>query len=222
MIAALDAAQHESSDPPDSQPLVVCRKVKTGGRGRPRIVIDPVFLQEALDLRGPTHIAPTLGCCSRTVRRRALDAGLVQPAAPVFVHHHQPDGVVTRTHTSTTRPVASINDDELDTFIRDILEVFPDFGRSMISGRLKAAGYRVPRDRISTSYLRVHGTPGRFGDRAIHRRAYAVAGANSLWHHDGQHGTPICLLFTTSYLPFYQDLFASRWSIIASSMGNHV
>lgn len=46
----------------------------------------------------------------------------------------------------------------------------------------------MPRERIIESYLRVYGTPGVFGDRAIHRRVYTVAGANSLWHHDGQHG----------------------------------
>ncbi|KAJ7796811.1 hypothetical protein B0H14DRAFT_2390310, partial [Mycena olivaceomarginata] len=61
-------------------------------------------------------------------------------------------------------------------------------GRSMISGRLKAAGHRVPRDRIAACYLRIHGTPGHFGAHFIHRTPYHVAGANSLWHHDGQHG----------------------------------
>ena len=60
----------------------------------------------------------------------------------------------------------------------------------MLFGRLKAAGYHVPVERIAASYLRVHGAPGSFGGRAVHRRAYHVAGANSLWHHDGQHGKP--------------------------------
>lgn len=58
----------------------------------------------------------------------------------------------------------------------------------MIRGRLKAAGFNVPMDRIAGAYLRVHGAPGIFGGRAIHRRVYSVPGANSLWHHDGQHG----------------------------------
>ncbi|THH13742.1 hypothetical protein EUX98_g9686, partial [Antrodiella citrinella] len=51
-----------------------------------------------------------------------------------------------------------------------------------------AAGHHVPRERLTLSYARVHGTPGIFGARTIHRRQYNVAGANSLWHHDGQHG----------------------------------
>lgn len=84
MISNLDIAQQESSDPPDAAPLVVSRKIKSGHRGRPRVEIDSTFLQQALDLRGPTHIAPVLGCSARTVRRRALEAGLVAPAAPVF------------------------------------------------------------------------------------------------------------------------------------------
>ena len=58
----------------------------------------------------------------------------------------------------------------------------------MIFGRLKAAGHHVPVERIAASYLRVRGTPGSFSGRTIHRRVYKVAGANSLWHHDGQHG----------------------------------
>jgi hypothetical protein len=63
----------------------------------------------------------------------------------------------------------------------------------MLKGHLKADGYRVPRARIAASYLRVHGSPGSFGARFIHRTPYNVAGANSLWHHDGQHGS--CIVF---------------------------
>ncbi|KAK7020023.1 hypothetical protein R3P38DRAFT_3318934 [Favolaschia claudopus] len=49
----------------------------------------------------------------------------------------------------------------LDAKLTSILEVFPDFGRRMLIGRLK--GHHVPRSRIAESYLRVHGAPGRFG-----------------------------------------------------------
>lgn len=70
----------------------------------------------------------------------------------------------------------------------EILEVFPNFGRRMLAGCLHTMGHNVPRDRITASYLRVHGAPALFGDRSIERREYFVAGANSLWHHDGQHG----------------------------------
>ena len=79
--------------------------------------------------------------------------------------------------------------DQLDAIIAAKLEIFPQFGRSMLYGSLKADGHKVSMERIRESYLRVHGAPGVFGTRVIHRKVYSVAGANSLWHHDGQHGT---------------------------------
>lgn len=187
MLALLEEARHLSSDPPTGARLIVTTQVSTGGR--PRIEIDPAFLSHALTLRGPTHLRAIFGGASaRTIRRRALEYGLVEPGQPVYTDTPQPDGSVSRTYTSTSAPVSTITDDELDFMLTEILRTFPNFGRSMISGRLKAAGHRVPRDRIAACYLRVHGTPGHFGARFIHRTPYHVAGANSLWHHDGQHG----------------------------------
>jgi hypothetical protein len=122
------------------------------------------------------------------VRRRALEHGLVDPGDPVYTEEDQPDGTISRTFTSSTHPVSNITDQQLDSFINDILEIFPAFARRMIAGCLKASGYHVPRERIAASFLRVHGSSGVFGDRSIHRKVYKVAGANSLWHHDGQHG----------------------------------
>ncbi|KAJ6572969.1 hypothetical protein B0H10DRAFT_1964257 [Mycena sp. CBHHK59/15] len=61
MVTALDLACHESMDPPDAAPLVVAQRVRTGRRGRPRVEIDSQFLSAALDLRGPTGIAPEIG-----------------------------------------------------------------------------------------------------------------------------------------------------------------
>jgi hypothetical protein len=187
MVSDLDEARHLSSDPPDAPNIVVSQRVSTGGR--PRIEIDPTFLAQALDLHGTTHLAHVFNCSSRTVRRRALQYGLALPGAPVYTDTPNTNGTVVRTYTSTTRPLSTLTDEQLDGLLTSILEVFPDFGRRMLIGRLKAGGHHVPRERITASYLRVHGSPGRFGDRSIHRRPYNVAGANSLWHHDGQHGS---------------------------------
>jgi hypothetical protein len=186
-------ARHLSSDAPDGPRLIVTHRVATGGR--PRIEIDPQVLQEALNLRGTTHLAALFNCAPRTIRRRALEYGLVEPGAPVYTDTPRTDGTIVRTYASTSRPVSVLTDEELDTVLTSILEVFPDFGRRMLIGRLKAAGHHVPRARIAASYLRVHGSPGRFGVRFIHRRPYNVAGANSLWHHDGQHGMSPSYLF---------------------------
>lgn len=186
MVEQLDEARHLSSDPSPGPNLVVATRVP--GRGRPRLEIDRAFLVQALALRGPTHLAAVFNCNPRTVRRAALRMGLVQPGNPVYTDARLHDGTVVRTYSSSAPAMTAITNEQLDTLLTSILQVFPDFGRRMLVGRLKAAGYRVPRDRLRASYLRVHGSPSAFGIRFIHRRPYTVAGANSLWHHDGQHG----------------------------------
>jgi hypothetical protein len=123
MVRDLDSACQQSADPPSAPSLVVARRVQTGQRGRPKVEIDRVFLEQALELRGPTDIAPLLGCSPRTVRRRALDHQLVEPAPSVITTSAQADGTVVRTWSSSTRPVANLSDDQLDSFVRAILEV---------------------------------------------------------------------------------------------------
>ncbi|KAK6981516.1 hypothetical protein R3P38DRAFT_3113511 [Favolaschia claudopus] len=174
IVTALDLACHDSMDPPDAAPLTVAHRVRTGRRGRPRVEIDPQFLSAALDLRGPTGIAPEIGVSARTVRRAALRAGLVQPGAPVFQSRTNEQGQVEVVHTSTAPPVSVISDADLDQLVASTLEVFPQFGRRMIRGHLKSQGYRIPRDRITASYLRVHGAPAIFGDRQISRKKYRL------------------------------------------------
>ncbi|KAJ7756663.1 hypothetical protein B0H16DRAFT_1826155, partial [Mycena metata] len=156
MVTALNLACHESMDPPDAAPLVVACRVRTGRRGRPRVEIDPTFLQAALDLRGPTGIAPEIGVCSHTIRCAALRAGLVEPGAPVFQSHVNAAGAVERVHTSTTPQISLISDGELDQLIASAVEVFPQFGRRMLRGHLKSLGYHVPREHITGSYLRAY------------------------------------------------------------------
>ena len=196
----LPQARHLSSDPADGPNLVVSHRVATGGR--PRVEINPETLQAALQLRGPTHLATLFNCAPRTIRRRALEYGLVQPGTAVYTDRPRANGDVVRTYSSTSRPVSILTDEGLDAYLTSILEVFPNFGRRMLIGRLKADGHHVPRSRITASYLRVHGAPGRFGARSIHRRPYKVAGANSLWHHDGQHGifsVMVCRAWSNHY-----------------------
>lgn len=188
MLAALDEASSMSSDPPETGQLVVATRVRTGRRGRPKIHIDRTFLAEALTLRNPGRLAPTFNCGARSVRRRALEYGLVAPGEPVYVQEQQPDGTVSRNYVSSRAATTQLSDQQLDALLASILEIFPNFGRNMIFGSLKDRGHHVPHERIRHSFLRVHGSPAVFGDRFIHRKTYHVAGANSLWHHDGQHG----------------------------------
>ena len=197
MVQDLDSACHQSSDPPDASPLIVSHRVSTNSTGRPRVEIDPTFLSHALELRGPTSLSKIVKCSSRTVHHRALELGIVQPGPPVRSTIMQSNREITQIHTSSSIPVSNMTDAELDSRIGAILEIFPSFGQSMISGHLRSYGHKLPRQRIADSYVRVHGAPGAFGQRQIARRIYKVAGPNSLWHHDGQHGIhlPCCRLF---------------------------
>lgn len=206
MAQDLDEACHRSADPLSMPPLIVSERVCTGRRGRPHVNIDPNFLSHTLDLRGPSAIGKVLHCNGRTVRRRALEYGLVQPAAPVYQTVTSEDGSVHREYTSTSAPVSSMTDDELDSRIAQALEVFPNFGRRMLGGLMRAQGHRVPREHITLSFARVHGPSNIFGVRLIGRKIYSVPGPNSLWHHDGQHGpsfSPIFSFFSVAH-PHFQ------------------
>jgi hypothetical protein len=190
MLDYLGDAQRQRMDLPDGPALTVTHHEYTGHPGRPRIRIEPQFLQVALQLRGPTAIAGAIGCSSRTVRRRGLDAALLDPGTSPFQTVVQEDGAVTRVWVEAPRHTrqSDIEDDQLDLVIRNILDNFPNHGRRLIDGHLKSTGLHVSRKRVEDSYLRVHGPPAGLGHRRIVRRVYKVAGPNALWHHDGQHG----------------------------------
>ena len=190
MLQALEAAARESRDPPPAEEIIVSRPIHTGHPGRPRIEINPIFLEVALDLRGPTGIAPVVGTAARTVRRRALEQGLVEPGPPVYVDTPDPNnpGAFIRRYTSSTPVVTTMTDEQLDALVFQALEIFPSFGRRMLDGFFRGIQEHVPRQRIRASYERVHGAPASLINCPIERRVYHVAGPNSLCHHDGQHG----------------------------------
>lgn len=199
-MSHLDHAILLSADPPDAPHIETTRIIRTGQPGRPRIEIDPDILETALEMRGPAGLAPVFGVSSRTVRRRALELGLVEPGPAIYTDHEAPDGSIERTYTSSTASASDISDNDLDTLVQQTLQSFPTYGRRMLKGHLTSLGYRIPRPRLEASYMRVHGPPAaHFGPRRIERRVYSVPGPNSLWHHDGQHGK-LCVCFLSTSL----------------------
>lgn len=160
MITALDDAAHTSADPGAPPPVIVSNVAHNGQRGRPRHEIDPDFLREALTMGTLADIARSTGQSVRTVRRRALELGLVQPGVAPICHQTEADGSVSQVHQNQ-------------------LQDFPNFGRRMLKGWLSSIGHEVPRSRIEASCLRIRGPPGLFGGRAPRRREYHVLGANS-------------------------------------------
>ena len=153
-------------------------------------------------MRGPTELGRIFNISSRSVRRRALDLGIVEPGEPVYVDFEQEDRTTQRYYTSSTSSLSTLSDEDLDSIMVDILNSFPSFGRRMIDGHLKFLGHHLPRLRIQESYARVHGpSVSAFGVRRIERRVYNVRGYNSLCHHDGQHGKQVSLfLMVSNYL----------------------
>ncbi|KAF6758397.1 hypothetical protein DFP72DRAFT_807962 [Ephemerocybe angulata] len=171
------------------------KEVRTGKRGRPRKEISKEYLQEALALRGTSVIGRSLNCHPRTVRRRALEHELVEPATPVRQVREEPDGTTTIIWTSTGPLMSAIanNPPALDQEIARIQEENPRFGQGMTQGSLLSGGFRVPLDRVVESLVRINGPAMPFGPRTIQRRVYDVVAVNSLWHHDGHHARMIDL-----------------------------
>ena len=97
--------------------------------------------------------------------------------------------------TSYTAPQSDITDSELDDCLIRLRRHFRLAGISMLDGMLRRLGYRIPRERIRQSLIRIDPVHQIFQRIRIWRRVYNVPGPNSLWHHDGQHGT------TQNFLP---------------------
>ena len=166
--------------------MVPATRVYTGRPGRPRIEINPDWLQTALDIQGGISLGNVFGCAPRTIRRRALELELVDPGPPVYVDYINPEGHITQIYRSSMHATSDINDEELDRIMVSILEAFPSLGRWMIDGHLRYLGHSIPQPWLQAFYTHVHGAPSTgFGPHQIQHRVYNVAGPNALWHHDG-------------------------------------
>jgi hypothetical protein len=182
MIFHLDQARQASSDPLEDPTIPFAYTIHTGRRGRPRVEVDPNLLSTALTLRPKTQVAETAKCSARTIRRRQVDYGIVIPGSSRSQAQQASGDHGGPSHSGT------ISNDELDRYLAIVIQDFPTFGRRLATASLRAYGVIVSESRVRDSLARIRGVPGVFGGRRIHRRRYQVAGANSLWHHDGQHG----------------------------------
>src|SRR5262249_30195352 len=150
--------------------------------------VDPATLQYYSSITTPGNLGEGFSCSNQTICRCQVEYGLARPGNPVYVRAVNDEGEVVRHHVSSHPATTSLTDSEHDRLISEVLESFPAYGHCMLKGSLLSRGHRVPDHRIRDSYIRVHGVTQIFGDRGLHRKIYNVPGANSLWHHDGQHG----------------------------------
>jgi hypothetical protein len=83
-----------------------------------------------------------------------------------------------------------LSDDQLDHLILQLRGHYTRAGITMLHGMLRRLlGYHISREAIRQSLLRIDPVRRVFERIRIRRRTYSVPGPNSLWHHDGQHGT---------------------------------
>ena len=188
MIRAMDAAisiQRVNHDP-ECSPVTVSERIHTGKRGHPAVDIDPIALQQLLELRGPVDTAKFIGCSTCTVQQQALDLGLAQPGAAVFTYETQPDGSVAKVfcHRESTHSTNEV----VHAAVSTVLEVYPNLGREKMISAVKAQGVLATRRQVEAALLVLRGPLDSRYRKPINRRTYTVPGSNYLWHHDGQHG----------------------------------
>ncbi|KAJ3563064.1 hypothetical protein NP233_g9181 [Leucocoprinus birnbaumii] len=198
LVRLLDEAKIASADEPDAPPPSLVTVQRTGKRGRPKIVVDDLFLDAMAPRMTPAAMHSFLnsvgsGINKRTLRRRVLEGGHAEAGAPVFnrrVDDKTGEVSVERSNMCCNAGNATgISDQELDNRMRECLLPFIETnGRSMTQGLLVDNRIRVPRVRAEESRAHVQGLARPFQRVTIQRRTYHVAGANALWHHDGQHG----------------------------------
>lgn len=139
--------------------------VNTGIRGRPRININDHQLMYLIESGFRVKdIAEILHCSKRTVERRMSELCI------------------------GTAHFSSISDDDLDTYVWDILSRHTHCGEKSVLGYLRSQGIKVQRQRARDSIRRVDPIGIQLRSRRVlHRRVYQVASPNSLWHLDGYH-----------------------------------
>lgn len=196
----------------------VVSKESSGGRGRPRIVINRDFLSWAYRLRSTSGIADFLGVSRTIVRQALLDYDLVQPGTNPFPLETEetdsqsgpdlPEFVQGSSRDQDTSPpllsatlagyLSNITDSELDMELLKLREEYPRAGFRILDGMLRNRGRIVQHERVSQSLLRIDPVERIFDRVRLKRRGYKVPGPNSLWHHDGQHGK-LALKVITQY-----------------------
>ncbi|KAJ7178252.1 hypothetical protein C8R46DRAFT_1329376 [Mycena filopes] len=197
--------------------------------------IDPGFLQWAYSLRSTSSIARFLGLSRPTVRSVLLAYGIAVPREqPSALASHIPDPIADGSNeeedylvdpgsetqqpdagpsiSSYTGPLSSISDDELDELLIRLRQHYRRAGITMFDGMLRRLGHHVPRERIRQALIRVDPVQRVFQRITIRRRTYHVPGPNSLWHHNGQHGT-------LSFLSVHNVRIERLWADVTAQIG---
>ncbi|KAF8134701.1 hypothetical protein K438DRAFT_1911705 [Mycena galopus ATCC 62051] len=187
---------------------VIVQTIHSGGPGRPRIHINPDFLQWAY--------GQFLRVRRATVWNALLEYGIAEPQQSPFDQSDAlsasiiadptnndfldpelpiPSGnfpaEVEELAASFTGPMSDISDDDLDMLLLCLRTHYRRAGLSMLNGMLRRLGHCVAIERIHQSLLCIDPVQQIFECICICQHDYHVLGPNSLWHHDGQHGESV-------------------------------
>ena len=107
-----------------------------------------------------SSIASLLGVSRMTVYRRRQEYGMV------------------------VEPSRSLNNEQLQTVLRELRLSNPCLGEKMIIGRLRSMGYQISRSRVRECVRNADpiNTALRWQGNLTARRPYTIPGPNSLWH----------------------------------------
>ncbi|KAH9925166.1 uncharacterized protein B0H18DRAFT_869901 [Fomitopsis serialis] len=188
-------------------------QVHGGGRGRPRLVIDPTWLRWAYGHKSIADIARFLNIHRSTVRAALIEYGISECRSDPFagregepsyddgrssmeeVENNPGDGThdgYASESSDEHNQDSETSDDDLDTAVRELRVHYRRAGATMMVGFLRGTlGIHVSKARVRQSLLRIDPVRRVFDRIRIERRKYQVAGPNALWHHDGQHGMSI-------------------------------
>ncbi|KAF7351930.1 Integrase catalytic domain-containing protein [Mycena venus] len=138
---------------------------RTGRRGRPKKVVDPVWLADAFSERRKMTlqtIADALGMHRHTLRN--------------YLKLY-----------NVYKRYTEISDQDLDILAKRFKRDKPNSGLRYLIGFLRTHRVKVGRERVRQSLLRVDGLGRILRKHKIERREYESARPNSTWHIDGYH-----------------------------------
>ena len=157
---------NDLQDQIDYTPAYTFGRVYTGRRGQPRFDISKRHIEFLRELHFSwTKIAEMRNISTKTLQRRRGEFQI-----------------------NEEQSWSTINDDELQNVMQEIMSITPGIGQTRMLGALKSRGIRVQRSRVRVLMRELDpvGTALRWRG-AIYRRNYSVRCANTLWHIDGNH-----------------------------------
>ncbi|KAK6983886.1 Integrase catalytic domain-containing protein [Favolaschia claudopus] len=140
-------------------------RVERTSRGRPRKVVEPVWLADAVS----SH---------RRITLQAL-------ADALGIHRN-----TLRNYLKMYRVYnrySDISDHDLDILTRRFKQIKPSSGLRYLIGFLRTHGLKVQKERVRKSLCRIDGLGQVLRKHAIARRDYYAPRPNAVWHMDGHH-----------------------------------